>query len=131
MTTVRHALDQGRDVFVWPGDPSSPQYEGNHQLLREGAIYFTRAEDLLEDLGWLDKEPEVVQNTVQPRPAAGGDSTPAEQRVLDALEKGKLGFEELCIQTGLDAGGLMSTLTLLQIRGAVETLPGKTYQLRR
>ena len=24
MTTVRHALDQGRDVFAWPGYPGSP-----------------------------------------------------------------------------------------------------------
>ena len=131
MSTVRHALDQGRDVFVWPGDPSSPLYEGNHQLLREGAIYFTRPEDLLEDLGWLDKEPEVVQNTVQPLPEAGGDIPPAEKSILAALERGKLSFEELCVQTGLEAGGLMAALTTLQIRGKVETLPGKMYQLRR
>ena len=131
MTTVRHALDQGRDVFVWPGDPSSPLYEGNHQLLREGAIYFTRPEELLEDLGWLDKEPEVVQNTVQPLPEAGGDLPPVERHILAALERGKLGFEELCMQTGLEAGQLMAALTTLQIRGRVETLPGKMYRLRR
>ena len=62
MTSVRHALDQGKDVFVYPGDPSSDQFEGNHQLLREGATYFTSAEDILDDLHWLDNPPPVRQN---------------------------------------------------------------------
>ena len=62
MTTVQHALNQGKDVFVYPGEADSPRCEGNHQLLREGAIYFTAAEDLMEDMGWLDKLIEVGQN---------------------------------------------------------------------
>ena len=43
MLTVHHALDQGKDVFAYPGIPDAPMSEGAHQLLREGAVYFTSA----------------------------------------------------------------------------------------
>ena len=62
LITADLALDQGKDVFVYPGEPGSPRSEGNHQLLREGAIYFTCAEDLLEDMGWLDRKEQLAQN---------------------------------------------------------------------
>ena len=63
MTSVRHALEQGKDVFVYPGDPDSEYFEGNRQLLREGGIFFTGAEDILEDLHWLDNPSAVRQNS--------------------------------------------------------------------
>ena len=52
MVTVHHALDQGREVYAYPGIPGTEWAQGAHQLLREGANYFTSAQDVLEDLGW-------------------------------------------------------------------------------
>ena len=37
LITVRHALEQGRDVFVVPGNINSPTCEGSNALLQEGA----------------------------------------------------------------------------------------------
>ncbi len=37
LITANRALDQGRDLFVLPGNVDSPTYEGNFRLLREGA----------------------------------------------------------------------------------------------
>ena len=128
MTSVQHALSQGKDVFVYPGDPTSLYFEGNHRLLREGAIYFTTAEDILEDLGWLDNPGIIRQNSdCSDRTQA---STPEEKAVLSALEPGKLGFEQIADRSGLSPAALMSTLTMLQIRGMIEALPGKQYQLK-
>ena len=128
MTSVQHALSQGKDVFVYPGDPTSLYFEGNHRLLREGAIYFTTAEDILEDLGWLDNPGIIRQNSdCSDRTQA---STPEEKAVLSALEPGKLGFEQIADRSGLSPAALMSTLTMLQIKGMIEALPGKQYQLK-
>ena len=128
MTSVQHALDQGKDVFVYPGDPASEKYEANHQLLREGALYFTSAEDILEDMGWLDNRRHIGQNIVCS--SENIPENPGEKAVFLALKPGKLGFEELLSATGLDASVLMSCLTIMQIRGMIESLPGKTYQLK-
>lgn len=38
LITARQALDQGRDVFVVPGNIDVPTFEGSNQLLRDGAI---------------------------------------------------------------------------------------------
>ena len=128
MTSVHPALDQGKDVFVYPGDPLSEQYEGNHQLLREGGIYFTSAEDVLRDMHWLDNQTAIRQNsdccteTVQ--------RSPEQSCVINALKPGCLSFEQLLDKTGMDVPDLMSTLTILQICGQIESLPGKQYQLK-
>ena len=103
-------------------------FEGNHQLLREGGIYFTSAEDILEDLRWLDNPRSVRQNN---RCSTDMDDTsPEEKAILVVLGKGILSFEQLLDATGMAPSALMSTLTILQIRGLTEALPGKLYQLK-
>ncbi len=128
MTTVGHALKQGKEVFAYPGDPLSPMSEGNRLLLREGARYFTKAAEILEDMNWLDNLSLILQNSVCSAKPVSGD--PAEQAVRAALEKGILGFDELQQATGIAPSALMSTLTVMQIKKMINPLPGKRYQLR-
>ena len=127
MTSVSHALEQGKDVFVYPGDPASESFEGNHQLLREGGIYFTSARDILEDMHWLDNPPAVRHNSDCAQETI--IRTPEEEKVIKALKPGSLSFEQLLSHTGMSPSVLMSTLTILQIRGVVEAMPGKQYQI--
>ncbi len=128
LTTVHHALNQGKEIFVYPGDPASEQFSGNRLLLREGARYFTTAEHILEDMNWLDNPAEVGQNTECAAPESS--FTPAEKKILNVLKPGCRSFEQLCAQTGIAPPELMSTLTMLQIRGILEALPGKNYQIK-
>ena len=52
LITVDHALSQGRDVFVVPGDVMSPAYAGNIRMLQDGAMpVYTPADVLLEYTG--------------------------------------------------------------------------------
>ncbi len=127
MTTIGHALRQGKEVYVYPGDPVSPLSEGNRLLLREGAHYFTCAGDILEDMHWLDKFPIIMQNSecsAKDRP-----DDPSQKAVLNALGKGELGFDELLQYTGMTPSSLMSTLTVMQIKKMIHPLPGKRYQI--
>ena len=129
MTSVQHALNQGKDVFVYPGDPTSPYYEGNHQLLREGALYFTTGGDILEDLGWLDN-PEIIGQNSDCSGRTAPSLTSEEKAVFEVLKPGRLGFEQIAERSGLSPATLMSALTMLQIKGTIEALPGKQYQLK-
>ena len=45
--TARHALDQGRDVFVVPGNLDQPTFEGSIQLLKDGAALVSSGWDIL------------------------------------------------------------------------------------
>ncbi len=128
MTTVQHALEQGRDVFVYPGEADSLKSEGNHQLLREGAIFFTTSEDILEDMHWLDKKKEVRQNNDC---ISGKEKlNAAEKAVLSVLQKGPMSLDQLCDALNRDAGPMMAQLTMMQISGLIETLPGKQFGIK-
>ena len=47
--TARHALDQGRDVFVVPGNLDQTTFEGSIQLLRDGATLVSSGWDILSE----------------------------------------------------------------------------------
>lgn len=124
MTTVQHALDQGREVFAYPGSIGSEWAEGAHQLLREGASYFTSAADVLEDLDWLDGAPAV------PTPQQKSDLpplSPDQRKVYQQLAQGEMSFDQLAQATGMDTPELSGALTMLQIFGLIRSLPGKIY----
>jgi len=50
LITARFAGEQGREVFAVPGSPLDPRAEGTNQLLRDGATFCTRVEDVLDAL---------------------------------------------------------------------------------
>ncbi len=129
MTTVRHALDQGKDVFVYPGEAGSAYFEGNHILLREGARFFTNATDILQDMDWLDNHTNVGQN-IGCSGHGNADLSEDEKRILLVLKPGKLTLDQIAVKAGMDVSGLLGTLTMLQVKGSVEALPGKNYQLK-
>ncbi len=122
ITTVHHALDQGREVFAYPGVPNTEYAEGAHQLLREGARYFTTAADILEDLDWLeDRLPTAQEKTALP------PLSPAQQAILSLLRGGSRSLDELAAESQLTASDLSGSLTMLQLMGLVKALPGKQY----
>jgi len=49
MITVRHALDQGRDVFVIPGNIDSINSTGTNELIKEGAKMVTNYKEIIEN----------------------------------------------------------------------------------
>ncbi|MBS0266555.1 MAG: DNA-protecting protein DprA, partial [Planctomycetes bacterium] len=51
--TVRHALEQGRDVFAVPGRIDSLASEGCHDIIRDGATLVRHVDDILQGLGPL------------------------------------------------------------------------------
>jgi DNA processing protein len=53
LITARFANEQGREVFAVPGSPLDPRAEGTNDLLRQGATFCTRAEDVLDALAPL------------------------------------------------------------------------------
>lgn len=121
--TVHHALDQGREVYAYPGIPGTEWAEGSHQLLREGANFFTSAQDILEDLGWADEMPTVPKQAQ----AALPDLSDEQRKVFTLLSQGEKSFDQLATEAGLSASALSVALTMLQMMGLVKSLPGKVY----
>ena len=58
LNTASHALNQGRDLFVVPGNITSPLSAGCNTLLKQGAYLVTNADDVLSIIA-----PEKLQKT--------------------------------------------------------------------
>jgi DNA processing protein len=112
LSTVRAALDEGREVMAVPGHPSQPAAEGTNGLLRDGAALVRGAPDVLAELGLLPAEPE-------PPPA---------DVVLAALARGvPASVDEIQARCGLALPALLAHLAELELGEAVVRLPGALF----
>jgi DNA processing protein len=76
LITANHALEQGRDVFVVPGNIDQPGFVGSHRLLRDGATLVSSGWDILSEYELL--YPNQIQK----------DQTPSHQTVYpDEMKK--------------------------------------------
>ncbi len=123
-STINHALEQGRTVFALPGNVDAPGSELPLRLLKDGAEICTCASDILTHL--------KLDTPVRQAPAApAAMSTPTDDPILDALAREDKTFEELLEETGLPAPTLTARLSLLELDGRIDRLPGRAYALHR
>lgn len=52
LITVDHALEQGKDVFIIPGNITSNNSYGTNDLIKQGAKLVTSIQDILEELNY-------------------------------------------------------------------------------
>ena len=64
LITANHALEQGRDVFVVPGNIDQPGFTGSNRLLREGAILVSSGWDVLSEYEAV--YPDKIQRELSP-----------------------------------------------------------------
>lgn len=119
LITVRHALGQGREVFVVPGSIDGPFAEGTNQLLRDGARPIRSARDVIEDLGLEGRCAVGSSGSASSSMKTGVDSESLEARILAALEDGPTTRDDLLLQAGLDMSGLASALLELELAGRI------------
>ena len=75
----------------------------------------------------IDKEPPGSYSDVNTI-IAGLSSE--EQRIVTALQKGEQLVDDVIAETGLTTGKLLSSLTMLELKGIIKRLPGKRITLK-
>lgn len=122
MTTARHAIEQGRELFVVPGNITSPNSEGTNQLIDEMPDAFTISPDrILMKLKIKKKkvEDELITESVQ--------VNLVQNQILQALSCGELSFDELSEKTGIKPAQLSSELIKLEMFEIVKKGDSNTY----
>jgi len=127
MITVTHALHQNRSVFAVPGRIDSPTFQGNHQLIKEGAKLVENVEDVLSEFEYLFP-PEALRID---RDGTLRGPTPnldeKEQKIFNLLSAEEKDIEEIIIQSGLPAKDVSVVLLQLEVKRLVRQLPGKKF----
>jgi DNA processing protein len=143
LITARHAAEQGREVFVIPGNVDSKHSEGSLELIRKGARLVRHAADILEDLQGLSvpdapkprvkaPKPNLFDNpeVIAPPPAAKVAPTgldAVQQSLWDALTSPRHA-DDLARELNLPASQLSVILMKLEMRRAIKRLPGNSYE---
>jgi DNA processing protein len=124
LVTAGYALEQGREVFVVPGDTTLASTVGSNRLLKEGARPITDAEDVLDELvpGLVGKLDPIPQAELLPE-AISGD----EGKVLECLSCVPTHVDQICEQLGRQAPAILSLLLSLELKGLVRQEPGNRF----
>lgn len=123
LITGDFALEQGRELFAIPGTLQSPNSRGTNKLLKDGAQLVTEADDILQAL-WPNRP------SLQQQKKHEGLAEQLDKRTREVFEK--LGHEprhsdEIARQCGLTPMELSAILLDLELRGAIQALPGHFY----
>lgn len=121
LNTASHALEQGKEIFVVPGNITSPLSAGCNQLIRQGATPVTKVEDILEIIA-----PKYLAPQTQ---LAFGDN-PLQTAIIMYLQQGVRDGDELQSLTKADTGEFATELTLMEINGTIRGLGANQWTLR-
>jgi DNA processing protein len=117
--TVRHALEQGRDVYAVPGPITSAMSAGCNQLITQGANPIVNLDAFVEQ---LFPKPSRKQATLLAQ-------TTEEQMILELIAAGIADGEELHAKSGLDAAAFLQTITMLELRSVIRPLGANRWSL--
>ena len=120
--TVRHALEQGREVFCVPGSIYSPASRLTNSLIQEGAKLVMDVRDIVEELNLS-----LVAATQQPLPGLLTADTEEESLLLKWLSAEPVHVDQLSRESGLHVTVVTGTLALMELKGLAKQVGAMNY----
>lgn len=153
LITASYALEQGRDVFVVPGNVDDVNSEGSNGLLREGARLIRNAQDILYEYRYfmpnkiIKSEETVDLELIKPNKSQKDENIKVEQEntkqkefdfsslssdeqiIANLLTKKDLAVSDILAQSDLSSSKINSLLTIMEVNGIIEKKINKQYRL--
>ncbi|MCR5208363.1 MAG: DNA-processing protein DprA [Eubacterium sp.] len=159
LITAQHAAEQGRDVFVIPASILDYNFYGTNKLIDDGAAVATSPEIILEryesayrtlDMSKLKTIRELAEDGVQEerlnqlsfenirmqraerlhREEKALQLEGNELKVYNALEEKLQPIDLIIEKSGLEAPKVLAALTVLEMKGIIESASGKQYMIK-
>lgn len=121
LSTVNHALEQGREVFVVPGNITSPLSAGCNNLIKQGAHPITCTNDVLEI---------VAPDLLKEQKELPLGNTPLETTIIKLLSSGIRDGEQLQSESKAPIEEFLNTITMMEINGIIRPLGGNQWTLK-
>ena len=119
LATAGDAIEQGRELFVIPGNINSSASEGCNKLVKSFPETFTTSpNDVLLALNITasqESEAKSLQLSLE------------EAKIIDALGDDELFIDEIADRADIYGTTLLTTLSSLEIAGIIKKLPGNYY----
>lgn len=132
LITVRHALEQGKNIYALPGRITDELSEGCLDIIKEGAKCVTSPEEILEDYS----QAFFINNCEKSFNFSKLNNT-IEENSLETIEKivyASLRLDSKCIEdikndTGLSLPVIMTALVQLQMKGMIKQTSANHYSI--
>ncbi len=112
LITAQFAAEQGREVFAVPGPIFNRPSAGTNRLIQEGAKAVTSVADILEEL-------DITMAAEQQEARLRIPKSDLEERIWTYLLETPRHVDEIVRDMGLDTAQVVSTLTLMELKGLV------------
>jgi len=124
LITADCALQYNREVFTIPQNITSKTGIGTNNLIKEGAHPITSAKDILEILNLQNIKKVEINKKITP-------DSPTEATIIEYLSQEPIHIDELIKKSLLPSHTVMSTLTLMEIKGKIKNLGNMMYIISR
>ena len=120
LTTASLALDQGKDVFVVPGDITRPMSVGCNRLISQGAQVFTELNDILSIVA-----PEKLKHSSPQLEALSEIELSIWQQIKDGIVDG----DEIMENLKLDVSDFNQAIMSLELKRYIKTIGFNRWML--
>lgn len=134
LSTARHALEQGRDVWAVPGDVGRVTSAGTNKLIQDGAQLATHPDDVLTVLfpdrkkkksaSSLSVQGELL-TSIQVNEALDAES----RQLLASMGKKAVTADTVATAMNLPLAVVVSKLTMLEVDGYVASVAGGRFKV--
>lgn len=122
--TAKYAFEQNKKVFCLPNQIGVTTGVGTNNLIKEGAILVTNPNEILTQIGEnVEKDTEENEKTEFKIPNEY-------KEIYEKLEEGKIGINELARSLNQTIVQINQKLTLMELEGLIEMLPGNVVQIK-
>jgi len=126
MITAELANNYNRDVFALPGKITDSKSAGCNYLIQNNkAVLFTDTQELLETLGWKQKNISKKQQK-----ELFIELSEEEKTIIDILkEKEAAHIDEINMRSNMSSSSVAAAILSLELQNVISSLPGKLYRL--
>ena len=119
LLTVRHALDQNREVFCVPGSIFSPSSRGTNALIQQGAKLVLDYKDILEELNLTAVAHQIeMRGLIQPE---------NESLLLEHIAHEPVHIDDIRRRAQMPITIVSSTLAMMELKGMVKQVGSMNY----
>ncbi len=127
LITAEFAMEQGREVYALPGNINSQLSIGTNKLLRDGARLVLEIDDVIGPIESILPVKNYNSEAYEVNIALSSN----EKSVMNLVAEEPMPIETLLHRSDLTISELNGILTILELKGLVQQLPGKRFTAYR